>query len=69
MKAYFIVTIGRQLNGELVTVRFEKAFLELARAEMFVNGLAKQVLEKVMTPQGQVDFVCERGVHEIDIEE
>lgn len=69
MKAYCVVTISRQVNGEAVGVRFDKCFTDLAKAQAHVNSLAKTMFETVATPQGQVQFSCERGLHEIEVEE
>jgi hypothetical protein len=63
MKAYCIMTIARQVNGEAVGVRIEKCFTNQEKAQVYINSLAKQVVETV----NGVSFSCERGLHELDI--
>jgi len=70
MKVFFVVTVARQVEGEIVSVRFEKAFTTATKADAYVKTLAKTSTETITVPgQGPVQFVCERGTHEIDVEE
>lgn len=69
MKAYCIVTIARQMNGDAVGIRFEKCYKDLSKAQAHADTLSKETIETVQSPQGPVQFSCERGVHEFDIEE
>ena len=70
MKVFFVVTIARQMEGEVVSVRFDKAFTTASKADEYAKTLAKVFNETIVVPDyGPVNFVCERGVHEIDVEE
>ena len=70
MKVFFVVTIARQVEGEIISVRFDKAFTTASKADQYVKTLAKTFTETINVPgQGPVNFVCERGVHDIDVEE
>lgn len=70
MKVFFVVTIARQTEGEVVSVRFDKAFTTASKADEYAKTLAKTFTETIVVPNyGPVNFVCERGVHEIDVEE
>ena len=70
MKVFVVLTIARQVEGEIVSVRFDKATTRASVADEFVKGLAKTTTETIMVPNyGPVEFVCERGVHEIEVDE
>lgn len=69
MKLFFVVTVGRQVDGDMITVRFEKCYARASKAEEYAKSMGKTVTESVNTATGPVRFVCERGVHEIDLEE
>ena len=70
MNVFFVVTIARQMEGEIISVRFEKAYTSAAKADEYVKSLAKSFNETIVVPDyGPVSFVCERGVHEITVEE
>ena len=64
MIIYAVITIGRQIQGEEIMVRFEKVFTDQSRAESFAKNLPKMYTEN----NGQTQFVCERGIHLIDVE-
>lgn len=61
--------------GEYVMVRIDKGFtnpdanIAKAKAEAFANTLAQTTTEKITTADGTFDFVCQRGVFEVDLEE
>ena len=69
MKVFAVVTVGRQVDGDMITVRFEKAYARASKADEYAKSLGKTVTESIPTAQGPVQFVCERGVHEFDVEE
>lgn len=69
MKIFFVVTVARQVEGEMVSIRFEKAFTSAAKADEYAKTLSKTYTENVPTPYGNVEFVAERGIHEILLEE
>lgn len=76
MKVFAVISIGRQILGDLVVIRTEKAFKQASKADSYVNklrqeqtvdGKAKPI--KISTPQGEVNCVCEVGAFEIEIED
>ena len=69
MKVFVVQTIARQVEGEYVVVKVEKAFTQASKADEFVKKLAKTYTENIQTPSGPIQCVCERGVIEIDVEE
>lgn len=68
MTIFVITTVGRQTEGEMISVRFEKAFSDRVKAENYVKQLTKNYVENVPTPNGVIQFVCERGIHEVDLD-
>ncbi len=69
MKVFFVVTVARQVEGEMISIRFDKAFTQASKADQFSKDLAKTFTETIQTPHGPLQFVCERGVHEVEVEE
>jgi hypothetical protein len=69
MKVFAIVSIARQVQGEYVVCKIEKAFTSSSKASEYANSLARQYAETIQTPNGPIPCVCERGVFEIDVVE
>ena len=69
MKVFVVVTVARQVEGDMLSIRFEKAFAQASKADEYAKNLARTYTENVTTPDGMIQFVCQRGVHEIEIEE
>ena len=68
-KIYAIVSVARQVEGEYVVIKPEKAFYQQAKAESYVGKLAKNYTESIQTPTGLVQCLCTRGVFELEVEE
>lgn len=76
-KVWAVITIARQIEGEYVFVRTEKAFTRASRADEHLkklkgdfttpDGKVKPV--SISTPQGAAECFCEVGVFEVDIED
>jgi len=66
---WVVTTVGRQIEGDIVSIRFEKAFKSKVKSEAFVKDLTKVYTETVNTNTGPVQFVLERGIQEVDLEE
>jgi hypothetical protein len=69
MKAFAIISIARQVDGEYCIIKIEKAYKDPNLAESYAKSLSKKYAESIQTPNGSVDCVCERGIFEIDIED
>ena len=69
MKVFCVLSVARQVDGEYVIVKAEKAFLKASVADEYSKGLAKNYTENISTPNGMIACVCERGVFEMDVEE
>ena len=69
MKVFAIISVARQVQGEYVICKVEKAFTSATKAGEYANSLARQYAETIQTPSGPIQCVCERGVFEIDVQE
>jgi len=69
MKVFAVVSVARQVDGEYVAVKPEKAFVQASKADEYAKGLSKKYAESVTTPVGVIQCICERGVIELDVEE
>jgi len=69
MKIFAIVSVARQIDGEYVVVKAEKAFKQASKADAYVAGLAKRYTESIPTPGGPMACLCERGIFEMDLDE
>ena len=70
MKAFAIISVARQVDGEYVIVKVEKAFSSKEKADQISRDLAHRYHEEIPMPNGtSLSCVCERGVFEIEIGE
>jgi hypothetical protein len=68
-KIFAVISVARQVDGEYVVVKPEKAFSTSEKAETHAKGLVKQYAEVIQSPTGPINCVCSRGIFEIDVEE
>jgi len=68
MKIFAIVSVARQVDGEMCVIKMEKAFQQASKADDYANSLSKRYTESISTPHGPIACVCERGVFEIELE-
>lgn len=69
MKVFAVISVARQVDGEYLVVKVEKAFKDLKMADSFSKELSKKYAESIPTPTGIIECVCERGVFEIDVDD
>ena len=77
MKAYAIITVARQVEGEYVFVKTEKAFYSAEKADKHLQKIKKELITEegkwkpqlISTPNGQAVCQSEVGIFEIEIEE
>lgn len=69
MKVYFVVSVGRQVEGDMHINKFEKCYKDLAKAENYIKNMSISYADTVSTPEGPIQFVCQRGIYEIELEE
>jgi hypothetical protein len=76
-KIFAVITVSRQISGEYVFVRADKAFTKASKADAYVKQLAasligpdgKPITQAVTTPQGQAICHTEVGAFELSIED
>jgi hypothetical protein len=69
MKVFVVMSVARQVQGEYVVAKIEKAFKKASKADEYSKSLAKRYTESIPTPSGPITCVCERGVFEVDVDE
>lgn len=75
-RIWVVVTVARQVGGEYVLVRTEKAFREEFLAEKHMYELRKQQLGpdgrtaavRYQTDHGSIDCICEIGAFAVDLQ-
>lgn len=75
-KLFAVITVARQVDGEYVFVKTEKAFKKASKADEYMKKLneghrssdGKYNLVRLSTPQGEADCYCTTGAFEIDVE-
>lgn len=76
-KMFAVITVARQVEGEYVFIKTEKAFKSAKKADDMIVGLKSQYVtpdgrwkpQQVSTPQGDAVCMCEAGVFEIEVDE
>ena len=73
MKVYFVTSVCRQIEGDTISIRFEKAFSDRDQAFAYASQLSKTYIETLKMPDADgkiysIRFACERSVHELDLE-
>lgn len=77
MKIYAVITVARQVEGEYVFIKTEKAFKSAQQADGLLRSLKSQYVtddgkwkpQVVSTSQGDATCQCEVGVFEMEVEE
>lgn len=74
-KIFHVIMVARQIDGEYVFIRSEKAFKDSDRANNFMQTLKDQYMKDgktvpvmLMTPHGDIPCNCEIGIFEVKIE-
>lgn len=76
-KIFAAITVARQVEGEYVFIKTEKAFRSAKKADDMIKTLKAQYVtpegrwkpQQVSTPQGEVVCMCEAGVFEIEVDD
>lgn len=73
---YLVATLARQIQGEVVLLRSEKAFRDPQKAQEHLKIMKSQYVtaENTMKPVllssglGDVQCICEAGIFEVELE-
>jgi hypothetical protein len=69
MKIFVIINVARQLNGDMVFVKIEKAFISALKAQEYFEKIENNTTELVQNSSGfSVECNCLRSIYEIDVE-
>lgn len=68
-KVFCIISVARQVQGEFICIKPEKAFTQASKADEYAKNLSKTYAESIQTPNGLINCICERGVFEITVED
>jgi len=75
MTVFAVITIARQIEGEYVFIKTEKAFKSAGKADALLQKLKKNYSTldgkvkpvKISTPQGDAECFCEVGAFELEV--
>lgn len=74
---FAVITVARQVEGEYVFIKTEKAFGSAKKADSLLQKLKSQYttpdgkvnVVNIATPQGDAECFCEVGAFEIELED
>lgn len=70
MKIFAIINVARQVDGDMVFVKIEKAFKSNTKADDYIKSYDKSSTEMIQNSSGfSVQCSCLKSVYEIDVEE
>ena len=73
---FAVITVARQIEGEYVFIKTEKAFRQASKADELLKKLKAQystpegkiIPQKVQTPTGEAECFCEVGAFELELD-
>jgi hypothetical protein len=69
MKVFAIVDVARQINGDMVFVKIEKAYLSLTKAQEYLKTVENNTTELIQNSSGfSVECSCIKSLYEMDAE-
>lgn len=68
MKAFIAITVARQVEGDMIWVKVEKAHTKASVIDQFVQKHAVTFVETMTTEFGPIECQCTRSSMEIEIE-
>lgn len=76
-KLYAVITVARQVDGEYIFIKTEKAFESAKKADSLLKSLKNQYVTEegkwkpqlISTPNGEATCQCEVGIFELELEE
>jgi hypothetical protein len=77
MKVYAVITVARQVDGEYVFIKTEKAFSSAQKADDYLKKIKSNTVtpdgkwkpQKIETQNGEAICQCEVGVFELELED
>jgi hypothetical protein len=74
-KIFCVITVARQIDGEYIFIRTEKAFKDAAKADDLLKKIKNDYVtpegkwkpQLISTPNGEATCQCEAGVFEIEL--
>jgi hypothetical protein len=69
MRVYFVVMVSRQVEGDIISVTFEKCFSNEEKANAYYQKQRPEPVRTMQTEHGPIQFACERRLHVIDLED
>lgn len=68
MKAFLAITVARQIEGDMIWVKVEKAHTKASEIDKYVKEKTSQYLETMNTEFGPIECQCTRSSMEVEIE-
>ena len=68
MKAYICLTVANESNGNLTMVKVNKCSVNKNDLVEFLKAGPKSWKENIRTERGDGEFICEKNIHEVEIE-
>ena len=70
MKIFVVINVARQINGEFIFVKIEKAFKDSKKAQEYLGSTENPYKDMVQNSTGfSVECMCSKGLFDIEIEE
>ena len=66
-KVYMCITVAQEINGRNIQIRVDKASKDKTVIDSYLSSSNNSWVEKMKTPEGNVDFYCERHPQEVEI--
>lgn len=69
MKVFAIINVARQINGDMVFVKIEKAFQSANKAQEYLNSIKDNNNEIIQNSSGfSIECSSLKSLYEIDVE-
>lgn len=76
-KLYAVITVARQIDGEYIFIKTEKAFFSAEKADNLLKKMKSQYVTEdgkwkpqlISTQTGEATCQCEVGIFELDVEQ
>ena len=70
MKIFAIMNVARQINGDMVFVKVEKAYKSITQAQDYLGKQQEKTNELIQNSSGfSIECSCLKSLYEIEVEE